>query len=214
MANRSIRPHMLYLLTTGWGYAQDIYWLLMTEGAKEETNDKIEELKNRTAFLARTPKKSIPTPFIPDKIATTIDKIDNIMDFMIPASYYLGKFCFYTGLAFYVWHVSTRLFTTISLVFFAAAAFFGALWADLRTLNQTATLLRRDFKQIMDKNDGSLQKPHLQTKTDLTKTIIQNSRFHVEELSKSLFLLHYIFQGAISQTESHLKGLDEQIISS
>ncbi|WP_420422296.1 hypothetical protein [Simkania sp.] len=214
MTNPSISPGMLYLITTGWGYAQDIYWLLTTEGAKEQTTEKIEELKDRTVVLATTPKKGISAPFIPEQIAPTIEKIDNIMDFMIPASHYLGKLCFYTAICFYAWHITTRLFTTISIVFFAAAAFFGALWADLRTINQTATLLRRDFKQIMDKDEGSLQHFNVRTKIDLTKNIIQNSKFHVEELSKSLFLLHYILQGAINQTESHLKGLDEQIISS
>lgn len=213
MTNPSVSPSLLYLLSTGWGYAQDIYWLLMTPGAKEQANEKIEQLKNRTAYVATTPSKSIPAPFIPSNVSDTIEKIDNIMDFMIPASNYVGQFCFYSAVGCYAWHVSTRFFTTISLIFFAASAFFGALWADLRELNQTATLLRRDFKQIMDNKEGSLKKNHLPTKIDLTKNIIQNSIFHVNELSKSLFLIQYILRGAISQTESHLKGLDEQIIS-
>ena len=214
MANPSISPSLLYLITTGWGYAQDIYWLLTTEGAQESTSEKIEALKDRTAYVARTPSKSIPAPAIPPNVKDTIEKIDNIMDFMIPASNYLSQFCFYTAVGFYAWHISTRLFTTVSLVFFLAAAFFGALWADLKELKQTATLLRRDFKQIMDKDEGSLQQKHLDTKIALTKSIIQNSIFHVNELSSSLFILHYLIRGAISQTESHLTGVDEQIKSS
>jgi len=214
MVNLSTSPNLLYLATTGWRYVQDVYWLMTAEGAKDITNTRIERLRNQTALVAQSPAKGKQLPSLPTDVQPTLEKINNIIKFMIPACEFLGLACHYGRFVFLFFHEMTSLFSVTSLTCLAIYAFFETLKTDLKEIKETAICMQRKFDLIMGK-DGSLKKIELNVRVHLTKVHIGDAIHHVKQLSKSLYFLNlkYLLGSPIKQTESHLRALDQRIIS-
>lgn len=211
MTQPTVDPGFLSLAFTGWYYIKDVYWLLTTEGAREKTQEQIERLKQETAARVISPRQGAVPP-LPEEVQPTLTKINNIMNFMVPTTHYLGEICFYTSLINYGWHVLTRFFTSLSLTLLVSAAVFFAMHSDLKKMRHCSTQLQKKFDLVIGESpEASLKRIQPHVRVALTKSHIQDALEEVRDLSKSLTFLHYILFPVFNQMESHLLGLDLKI---